>query len=144
MRKKTSDEIFYRIKSEGLLSKLKWSVYEVIYKHGPITANEVWKFHLSHLQQRSVTPRTSELEELGVICEIIRRDCQVTGNNCVAWETTDNLPKNLKRELTYLEELKNTLRKQEASVAKTKKAIDKITGKQHNKNQMGLFEGKIQ
>lgn len=89
----TSLEVYRKIREGGLLSERRLQVYEVLFHHGPITAGEVWYFHLQDRAQiDSVRPRMAELEELGVIESCGERKCSYTGNVCLMWRTTGKLP----------------------------------------------------
>lgn len=93
MTRDTSIEIYRRIKEEGLLSKLRFDVYEVIFQHGPLTQMEAWQyFDKKHIQLRSVTPRFSELLERDVIGITRERPCKITGNLAIEWDVTNRLP----------------------------------------------------
>lgn len=90
MIRETSIETFLQIKREGLLSKRRQEVYECLYNHGPLTANEVFtRLNLPTNQ----SGRFTELEKLGVIKEQSVRVCRVTGRRATAWITTNGLPK---------------------------------------------------
>ncbi len=93
MTRRTSIETFRRIEAEGLLSKLRFDVYRAIYTLGPSTINEVYNaaFKATH-QDRSISPRFSELEARGAIVSTKVRKCRITGNEAHEWVTTDDLP----------------------------------------------------
>jgi hypothetical protein len=92
--RKTSIECYNQIKSEKLLTKRRFQVYEAIFKNAPCTTNEALKdvFSGSH----GIGSRTTELREQGVIYEKGVRECTVTGRNVIEWDLTDNLPINVK------------------------------------------------
>lgn len=98
--RQTSIDAYHQIKEDGLLSRRKWQVYDVIYNHGPITAGEVWSkfFKKLNISQNSTNPRVSELEELGVIRDVGIRECTITGKRCSTWVATKNLPVKLTKE----------------------------------------------
>jgi len=91
--RRTSIEVYQKIQAMGLLSQLRFEVYEVLVNHGPLTAGEVWdRFFKNKRQRSSISARMSELEERGVVYQACTRPCSYTGNNAIAWATTDNLP----------------------------------------------------
>ncbi len=92
MIRPTSIEVYRRIKEEGLLSQLRFEVYEILYKYGPLTAGECWSGFFSNRQRSSISARMSELETRGVIYQQAERICGLTGNKAIAWATTDSLP----------------------------------------------------
>lgn len=99
--RKTSIDTYNQIKNCGLLSKMRFMVYECIYQNGPMTQSECWKNHLekSHgiKSGQNITPRFAELKNLGVICENSIRPCSITGRMCIEWDVTNNLPVEFKR-----------------------------------------------
>lgn len=92
MVRRTSIDAYYQIRDEGLLSKRRFQVYEVIVNHGPINANQIHQEHLSGLPQRSVTPRLIELMRLGVIAETHTGPCPITGHSSNFYVATEDLP----------------------------------------------------
>ena len=89
----TSLQAYTAIKEGGLLSQLRFEVYEKIVEHGPMTANEMWGFYFKESRQaHSISPRFSELESMGVLYQLMERKCRYTGNNAIVWDVTDNLP----------------------------------------------------
>ncbi len=98
--RQTSIEAYHKIKDNGLLSKLRFIVYECIFRHQEITQSECWNLlKESHGIKNSshITPRFAELKNLGVIEEIGTRPCQISGRNCITWSTTGNLPVKFER-----------------------------------------------
>lgn len=95
MVRQTSIEAYKRIKSEGLLSTRRLQVYEMLFVHGPMTQNECWDFiavTMTQVSKQSVGPRFAELLERGVIQIVGKRECKLTGYNCLIWDVTDQLP----------------------------------------------------
>jgi hypothetical protein len=88
----TSKLAYEQIKAEGLLSKLRFLVYESIVLNGPATSKEVTKLYLPSLERDTVSPRMVELEALGVIRAAGERPCRVSGRMAVEWAATENLP----------------------------------------------------
>jgi hypothetical protein len=92
--RQTSIDVYNRIKNEGLLSKRRWQVYATLYNNESLTQNEVWKElnRFSAIAMHSISPRFAELKDRGVIVEAGERVCTVSGEKCIIWTTTDNLP----------------------------------------------------
>lgn len=90
---------YRNIRDSGLLSRLRFLVFEVIYEQqdlGPegVTSGELDR-RLSTLRatwSRSASPRLIELVRLGVIEELDPRECQATGQRVIAYKTTGRLP----------------------------------------------------
>lgn len=115
--RQTSIDVYNQIKNEGLLSKLRWVVYDAVYEHGPMTAQETWHLLRDAAARRGearingITPRFSELERFGVIRRIRERPCRVTGRNCDEWDVTDSLPGELDKPETSGEKIKRLERR---------------------------------
>lgn len=100
MIRQTSINVYHEIRDNGLLSKLRFTVYEALFKHGPMTQME-----LCHLlrgdkysyDRQSLTPRFAELLDAGVIKDVGKRKCSITGNEVLVWDVTDRLPKKVTR-----------------------------------------------
>lgn len=102
MIRSTSSEAYRQIKVEGLLSKMKWEAYNILFQHGPMTASELLKKARETYGQKSLRDnyqkRLGELRDVGVVSEVRTRACAVTGRNVIEWDVTDRLPVKLKRE----------------------------------------------
>src|ERR1700722_12178353 len=101
MTRQTSIDVFNRIKSEGLLSKLRFYVYELLYNHGPLTASELIKIAFEEngvAAMDSYHPRLGELRDQGVVYERGTKICSITGNEVILWDVTSNLPKKLNKQ----------------------------------------------
>ena len=112
MARKTSIDVYHQIKKEGLLSAMRFKVYEALVNIGkPSTAREI--FATMNLLKMEPT-RLTELRDLGVIYEKGVRSCEITDRNVIEYDLTDNLPdmdglkkkcvkpKNLKRCIDYI------------------------------------------
>jgi hypothetical protein len=96
MIRQTSIDAYRKIEAEGLLSKLRFTVYDCVFHFGPMTAQECAK-KINPLHQKSITPRFSELESMGVLREVGERKCNVTGMTVIEWDVTKNLPEKPKK-----------------------------------------------
>ena len=96
--RQTSIDCYTQIKQEGLLSKMRFKVYEGILKNAPCTSAEVLSTLLSKNSAiTSSRARFTELRELGVIYEVQTRKCTITGRTSIEWDLTDRLPVNIKK-----------------------------------------------
>jgi hypothetical protein len=82
------------IKQNGLLSKLRFRVYDIIYQFGPITIKDVHaKLKAGGpIEINSTSPRFIELVRLGVIEESGVTQCPITGHNVALYSVTGRLP----------------------------------------------------
>lgn len=97
--RQTSIDCYNAIKANGLLSKRRMEVYEILFKYGPMTANEIVrisKISYPNTNPSSFHARLSELKKYGVIVEIGEKKDIVSNNNCLIWDLTDRLPKKIK------------------------------------------------
>lgn len=97
MTRETSIETYNAIKREGLLSKRRWEAYNLLFQHGPMTANELMDVaertkQANHIVMETLSKRMSELRKMGAIKEVGERSCKITGRNCIEWDVTKNKP----------------------------------------------------
>jgi hypothetical protein len=93
MARLTSVLAYNAVRTSGLLGDVQKQVYELFYDHGPLTANELWTYYLKEKYgQRSITPVTAPLRDLGLIYEVRNRKCRVTNMTVIEWDVTKNLP----------------------------------------------------
>jgi S-adenosylmethionine:diacylglycerol 3-amino-3-carboxypropyl transferase len=108
--RQTSIDVYNEIKNNGLLSDLRFKVYSSLFKYGACTANELVKKMADSgdkLESRDFfAQRLSELRNLGVIREVNKRKCEITGRIAIVWEVTNNLPTEYKKPLTSKERMK--------------------------------------
>jgi len=88
---------YHRIRDNGLLSRLRFLVYEAIYKHqgeDGVTSGELDRIISRDVNAwtRSASPRLGELVDLGTIEELPLRPCRETGQTVIAYRTTGELP----------------------------------------------------
>ena len=113
--RQTSIDCYTQIKEEGLLSKMRFKVYEAILKKAPCTSAEVLSTILSKNSAiTSSRARFTELRNLGVIYEVQNRKCTITGRTSIEWDLTDRLPINIKKsnktKKQKIDEVLNSLR----------------------------------
>ena len=96
--RQTSIDCYNQIKEEGLLSNMRFRVYEAILRKAPCTSAEVLSTMLSKNSAiTSSRARFTELRELGVIYEVQNRKCNITGRTSIEWDLTDRLPIKIKK-----------------------------------------------
>jgi len=96
--RQTSIDCYRQIQAEGLLSKRRWEIYNILYHHGPMSSNET--FDYSQLKgvdgyRHNANARMTELRDLGVVMELGTKVCSKTGRTVIEWDVTDRLPKRL-------------------------------------------------
>ena len=95
--RQTSIECYNKIKEQGLLSNMRFKVYEAILKKAPCTSGEAFATMTTKENQISQSrARFTELRELGVIYEKGEKKCSITGRNVIEWDLTESLPVNVK------------------------------------------------
>jgi len=93
--RQTSIDCYNQIKSEGLLSKRRWEIYDIVFNHGPMTSNET--FDYSSLKgvdgyRHNANARMTELRDVGVVQELGTTTCSKTNRTVILWDVTSNLP----------------------------------------------------
>jgi len=96
--RKTSIEAYKRIKDEGLLSQRRWQVYDLLYKHGPMTGSQLaieFKTKYGSLAPNAgnMVTRLGELRDAGAAEELGTRICPITSHRAIIWDVTGKLPK---------------------------------------------------
>lgn len=92
MTRRTSIDVYNKIKEDGLLSKLRFEVYEILFKYGPLTQMELCKKTNGVRQDRTYMPRFAELKNMGVLEDIGTKECSITGREVLLWDVTNRLP----------------------------------------------------
>jgi hypothetical protein len=98
MTRQTSVDAYHKIKDEGLLSARRWEAYDILFRHGPLTANELLAIakqedpsrSWSHLE--TLTKRLRELCQSGVADEVGTKICSITGMTVILWDVTAHIP----------------------------------------------------
>lgn len=128
MKRETSIETYNKIKEEGLLSKLRFDVYEFLFNHGPMTCRELMMAMQTKRGRHfvvagsSLSTRFSELERMGVVKETQVRPCKETGRSAIEWDVTSKIPIKLEKEKKI--DFKNILREVYKEFPKTRKFIE--------------------
>lgn len=83
----TSNSAYWQIQGNGLLSRMRWVVYDDLAQNGPSTAAEVTTRLIGpKVGNPSYHRRLSELEELKVVHRTGIRCCRITGYDAEVWE----------------------------------------------------------
>lgn len=91
--KQTSFETYHQIKGEGLISDKEMDLYEIIHLHGPITAKEADAIYKrGNNRSRELWKVAYLLKEQGLIREVERAECSVTGRPAMKLEVTGDMP----------------------------------------------------
>jgi len=106
--RQTSIDCYNKIKEQGLLSNMRFKVYEAILKKAPCTSGEAFATMTTKENQISQSrARFTELRELGVIYEKGEKQCSITGRNVIEWDLTDKLPVDFKSSNKTKQQKKN-------------------------------------
>lgn len=113
--RQTSIDAYNKIKNDGLLSRARFQVYDILFNYGPLTAGEVFEIgqrqSFGHLLVKgSICARITELFESGVVAEVGVKNCRFTGHSATLWDVTDKTPIPLKRPVSRLKEAENLLK----------------------------------
>ncbi|MEJ7644312.1 MAG: hypothetical protein WKF87_06935 [Chryseolinea sp.] len=108
--RQTSLATYHEIVASGLLSKRRLEVYDVLFHHGPMSANDLIRRIIRdhpYANQTGWNARFSELQRMGAIKEVGTKKDEVSGHECIVWDVTHTLP--VKIEKTDKAELKKEL-----------------------------------
>ena len=94
--RQTSIDCYNQIKSEGLLSKKRLQVYEILLENGCLTGTEISilfkQKHFSSNHSEGIRNRITELFDRDVVYEKGIVECKTTGRKVIQWDLTDKLP----------------------------------------------------
>jgi hypothetical protein len=90
----TSIEAYRSIVAEGTIGRLQAVVYDVLFREGALTATEVLYFlpDKKYCTQHSIAPRFAEMKRWGVIEDVGKRKCRITGRICIICDVTGRMP----------------------------------------------------
>lgn len=98
--RQTSVSAYRKIRDEGLLSKRRWEVYNVLFHHGPLTATGIAS-KIPNFKSPSVGfnvhARLCELRARLVVEELGQIVCPYTKMMVINWDVTADLPIDVKR-----------------------------------------------
>jgi hypothetical protein len=91
----TSAETYRQIEADGTLSAVRWAAYTCLFKHGPLTGAELDDTLKDSGGRGHYHKRLPELRDRGVVAEVGKRCCRITGHEAIEWDVTDSLPSEL-------------------------------------------------
>lgn len=93
----TSCEAYDYIRDNGVLSIQQWRIYHHLFARGPLTIGECFAAirFVGHNVNDNTRTRFGELRDMGVIRELDKRECKVTGRTVLTFDVTSNLPEHL-------------------------------------------------
>lgn len=103
MTRQTSAVAYHEIQANGLLSKRRWEVYDILYRHGPLSCAQIIKIHRKEngnilSTTGSLSTRLSELRDSEVVQEVSENFvCPITNHTVILWDVTKSLPKKLEK-----------------------------------------------
>ena len=114
--RETSLAVYREIKENGYLSEMRWRVYDIVARFGPITAPDlnVKAAKLYGGTGEHYEKRLSELAELDAIEELGEIPSERTGNMATLWAVTNRKPK---LKLPARETSKQKIKRLEAELA---------------------------
>lgn len=96
MTRQTSIDAYHEVLESGLVGKRQKQVYDILYRKGPLTANQTWNilsFEIGDLRFDSNTrARFTELREFGIIQEVGEVPDPITKKRVILWDVTDKSP----------------------------------------------------
>jgi hypothetical protein len=93
--RETSIEAYNYVKDYGNLPESRWSIYSVLFEHGPLTATECFQRMKSvgGVQiNYNTRARLNELRDMGLVRELGTKRCSVTNMDVILWDVTANKP----------------------------------------------------
>ena len=102
MKRATSLIAWESLKRSNELSKKQWAVYDMLFRHGPLSAREVNSMIAPGHTSVGYHKRLSELQRMGLVREAGVRRCQYSGRQVIKWDVTSServqeLPKRRRR-----------------------------------------------
>lgn len=100
MARITSIETYRKIRDQGLLSKKRLNVYEILVENGSLTGGELASlykhvFNDAARHSESIRNRLTELRDLGVIEEQGVRPCSISGRKSIVWAYNGKFPRRI-------------------------------------------------
>lgn len=96
MTRRTSILSYHEVMESGLVGKRQRQIYDILYRRGPLTANQTWDIlaiELGGLRFDSNTrARFTELRELDLVYEAGETTDPITKKTVILWDVTENKP----------------------------------------------------
>lgn len=99
----TSKKTYYELMNEGVISGMQSEVLGALEHLGEATDSEI-AVHLGYEDMNKVRPRRKELEELGIVVEIRKEACSITGRTAIKWGVNKGGVERKKNEGEFLTE----------------------------------------
>ena len=87
MTRETSRKAYLELVSNGRLGTMQYQVYTALERLGPATAQE-----LVSAGTTGAWKRLPELRDLGIVFEVGKRRCRVTGRTAIVWDVEQSEP----------------------------------------------------
>lgn len=106
MNRQTSVEAYNEIREKGLIKKLQFFTYDLLFKYGPCTSGELMeRVQREHPEWAvrsldSCAKRLPELRARGLVRELGERPCLTSGRRAIVWDVTNQLPAAPEKKLT--------------------------------------------
>jgi hypothetical protein len=104
MVRDTSIEAYKKVMDCGFVGRKQKLVYDCLYSHGPCTATELFQ-HLrkGNVSNENIVTRLGELRDMGIVAEVDKRECKVTGYRVLVWDCTSKHPIKMPKKKTKAE-----------------------------------------
>ena len=126
----TGSEAYRNILQSGLLGKRQQQIYDILYRFGPLSSNEIWAKLKEEqgvmLASHGAGSRLSELREMGCVSEVGDICDPITKMRVTQWDITGRMPTKLApkpKKDEQIAQLKTRVAELEAEVAGLKAAM---------------------
>jgi|SRR5882724_6462229 len=96
MTRQTSIDAYHEVLESGLVGKRQKQVYDILYRKGPLTANQTWNVLSSEIGglrfDSNTRARFTELRDLEIIQEVGEVIDPITKKRVILWDVTDRVP----------------------------------------------------
>jgi len=92
---------YRQIQAKGMLSPKRWDIYKILFNHGPLTYNEVFRKMQDYttIASANIGARLNEMREMGCADERGNKTCSITGATAAVWDVTGKVPRKLTKDL---------------------------------------------
>jgi hypothetical protein len=85
--------IYHWLLDNNILPKRRLQVYECLLHKGPLTRNEICReLRFKGMVKPHYDKRLVEMERMGILLRVGERLCEVSGNTCDLWDTSNKYP----------------------------------------------------
>lgn len=88
MIRSTSIEAYNTIRNNGVLTERLRDAYHFIFQHGPLTGQELNNIMPGNGAWKLLSP----LRRVGIVSEVGKKKCSITGYNALLWDVNGKLP----------------------------------------------------